>query len=80
MATAIAAATKTPPSSVAAFRERHGLTAEQMDRLFGFTSKGRATRRWEAEDAPPYVGVLMAYMDAHGIRIAEKIAKSRDTA
>lgn len=79
MATA-AIAPKTSPERVRAFRERHDLSAEEMDRLFGFSSKGRSTRRWEAEDAPPYVEVLMAYMDAHGIKLARDIAKGRESA
>lgn len=73
-----AIALKTSPDSVREFRERHRLTTEEMDRLLGFTSNGRVTRRWEAEDAPPYVGVLMAYMDAHGLSIARHIATARE--
>lgn len=70
---------KTSPDDVREFRSRHDLSAEEMDRLFGFSSKGRATRRWEAEDAPPYVGVLMAYMDVHGLNLAKDIAKGRES-
>jgi hypothetical protein len=70
---------KTSPEIVRDFRKRHGLTAEDMDRLFGFTSSGRATRRWEAEDAPSYVGVLIGYMDKHGTGLAEEIAKTRES-
>lgn len=73
---ATAAMAKTSPDRVREFRKRHGLTAEEMDRLFGFSSNGRATRRWEAEDAPAYVGVLIAYMDLHGLDEARRIAKA----
>lgn len=68
---------KTPPERVVAFRQRHRLTTEELDRLFGFTSKGRATRRWEKEGAPAYVEVTMAYMDKLGLKTAREIATAR---
>lgn len=68
---------KTPGKLVRDFRLRHGLTAEDMDELMGFSSKGRATRRWEAENAPSYVAILIAYMDRHGLSEARKIAGER---
>lgn len=69
---------KTPADRVRQFREKHGLTTGEMDRLMGFTSNGRATRRWEAEDAPPYVEVLMVYMDKFGLAEARLIATDRE--
>lgn len=65
---------KVPPKEIKAFRQRHRLTAEEMDDLFGFTSGGRSTRRWEKEDAPGYVRVLMGYFDKFGLDEARKIA------
>lgn len=68
------------PSQVKDFRSRHGLTAEEMDRLFGYSSKGRATRLWESNGAPTYVGVLMNYMDKFGLGVASKTADQRKAA
>jgi hypothetical protein len=67
---------KTQPERVSEFRTRHGLTAEGMDELFGYGSKGRTTRLWETKGAPRYIGVLMAYMDRHGIEIAKDMASA----
>jgi hypothetical protein len=75
LATAAVAISKTSPDRVTEFRSRHGLTAEAMDQLFGYSSKGRVTRLWESNGAPSYVGVMMAYMDKHGTKLAEEIAK-----
>lgn len=69
---------KTPADAVSAFRERHKLDQAQMDHLFGFSSGGRATRRWEAEDAPYYVTILMAYADKFGIDLMKEMAEMRD--
>lgn len=63
---------------VIAFRERHGLDQAALDRLVGFTSKGRATRRWESQGAPAYVGVLFAYADKYGLEVMEQLAQIRD--
>lgn len=68
---------KTPADRVIRFRQQHGLTTEELDRLFGFTSKGRATRRWESEGAPAYVEVAMTYMDKFGLKTAREIATAR---
>jgi hypothetical protein len=68
---------KTSPKKVIAFRKRHDLTAEAMDELFGYGSKGRTTRLWESKGAPRYIGVLMAYMDAHGVEIAKNYGHRR---
>jgi antitoxin component HigA of HigAB toxin-antitoxin module len=76
---ATALVTNTSPEVVKSFRQRHGLSSKDLDRLFGFSSDGRTTRRWEAEDAPPYVEVMIEYMDKHGIELAEKIAQRRST-
>lgn len=65
---------KTPAFAVTDFRERHRLDQEAVDTLFGFSSKGRACRRWEAEGGPYYVTLLMAYADAYGIERMEKLA------
>ena len=68
---------KTSTEAVVAFRERHGgLTQEDVDRLFGFSSKGRACRRWEEEGvgAPYYVTVLMAYADKYGLDLMRELA------
>lgn len=69
---------KTSSDRVREFRERHGLTTGELDRLMGFSSNGRATRRWEAEDAPPYVEVLMVYFDKFGLGEARKLAALRN--
>lgn len=69
-------AKKTPAAAVTDFRERHRLDQEAVDRLFGFSSRGRACRRWEAEGGPYYVTLLMAYADAYGLSQMELIAKS----
>lgn len=58
---------KTPKAEVKAFRERYGLTQSDLDLLLGFTSGGLAVARWEREDAPYYVTLLFAMVDAHGI-------------
>ncbi len=68
----------TPGSAVSDFLERHQLTSEGLDRLFGSTSKGRNCRRWEAEGAPHYVAILMAYADAYGIVKMEEMAARRE--
>lgn len=65
------------PETVAAFREHYGLDQAGLDRLMGFTSKGRATRRWEAKGAPAYVGILFAYADAYGLALMEQMAANR---
>lgn len=57
------------PQEVIAFRERHQLDQEALDLLFGFSSKGRTTRRWESVGAPRYVEILMAYADTYGLGI-----------
>lgn len=71
---------KTPAAAIRDFRERHQIDQEEMDRLLGFSSKGRATRRWEAEDAPYYVSILMAYADVHGLDLMRKLADAREQA
>jgi hypothetical protein len=69
---------KTPASAVLDFRERHRLDQAAVDRLFGFSSAGRACRRWEAEDAPYYVTILMAYVDTYGLAKMEGLAAGRE--
>jgi len=69
---------KTPASAVIDFRERHRLDQAAVDRLFGFSSEGRACRRWEAEDAPYYVTILMGYADTYGLAKMEELAASRE--
>jgi hypothetical protein len=59
----------TPRHEVQKFRERHKLTGEQLDRLFGLYSRGRATRRWEdplERGAPSYITIMMAYCTKYG--------------
>lgn len=68
---------KTPAEAVRAFRERHKIDQTEMDRLMGFSSGGRATRRWEAEGAPYYVTILMAYADKHGLVMMKRLADER---
>lgn len=65
---------KTPSSRVVAFRAKHGLDQAALDALLGFTSKGRAVRRWEHENAPPYVAVLLNYLDLFGLEEALSLA------
>lgn len=69
---------KTPGKAVAEFRERHDLTGHELDNLMGFFSDGRATRRWEAEGAPYYVTILMAYGDRYGLDVMRELAARRD--
>lgn len=59
----------TSRADVQKFRERHKMTGEQLDRLFGLSSKGRATRRWEdpmENGAPSYITIMMAYCNEFG--------------
>lgn len=65
---------KTPAADVRAFRERHNIDQKEMDRLMGFSSGGRASRRWEAEDAPYYVTILIAYADQFGLELMRELA------
>jgi hypothetical protein len=69
---------KTPAEEVRSFRERHGLDQETLDKLMGFHSGGRATRRWEAEGAPFYVTVLMTYADRYGLDVMRELTSRRD--
>jgi DNA-binding transcriptional regulator YiaG len=72
---------RTPREAVQAFRERHKLSAEALDRLFGFASLGRTTRRWEdplERGAPTYVTLLMAYADKFGLTKLEELARKCD--
>jgi len=69
---------RTPPAAVVDFRERHRLDQKEVDRLLGFSSGGRACRRWEAEGAPHYVTVLMAYADQYGLAKMEELAAQRE--
>lgn len=68
---------KTSPDKVKKFRAEHNLDQAQLDSLMGFSSGGRATRRWEAEGAPYYVTILIAYADKHGVALMEKLAEER---
>lgn len=70
---------KVNAAEVVAFRERHGLTQASVDYLFGFSSGGRACRRWEEKGewepgAPHYVRILMAYADKYGLATMKEIA------
>ena len=69
---------KTPPEAIKAFRDDHKLDQASLDRLFGFSSGGRATRRWEAVGAPYYVSILIAYAEEHGLDIMEQMASERE--
>lgn len=69
---------KTPPSVITDFRERHRLDQGAVDRLFGFSSEGRACRRWESVGAPYYVAILIAYVDTYGIEKMEELAASHE--
>lgn len=68
----------TPGENVRAFRQRHKIDQPTVDRLLGFSSEGRATRRWEAEGAPYYVTILMAYADKYGLELMEELARGLD--
>lgn len=70
---------KTAAQAVRDFRLRHGLEQDELDNLMGFFSDGRATRRWEAEGAPYYVTILMAYGDKYGLSVMKELAASRDS-
>lgn len=72
---------RTERSKVREFRQRHNLSGEQLDRLFGFQSKGRATRRWEdplEKGTMPPVTLLMAYVDEFGWDELRRIADELD--
>lgn len=66
------------PAEVQEFRRRHGLTSKALDRLLGFRSDGRATRRWEEVGAPGYVAILFAYADRYGLDLLEEMAVARE--
>jgi hypothetical protein len=70
---------KTSPEMVRDFRVRHELEQDELDNLMGFFSDGRATRRWEAEGAPYYVTILMAYGDRYGLGVMKELAARRDS-
>lgn len=59
------------------FRERNHLRLSDVDSLLGFTSGGKTCARWESEGAPQYVGVMLAYIDQHGLEIAERLWAQR---
>ena len=61
---------KVPPGTIIKFREKHGLSQTAFDRLFGFTSAGRSCRLWETKGAPPYMEVLLPYLDKYGLDLA----------
>jgi DNA-binding transcriptional regulator YiaG len=70
----------TPREEVQAFRERHKLTGYAMDHLFGLSSNGRATRRWEdplENGAPTYITVMMAYCDKYGCEAIKAALKAQ---
>lgn len=71
---------KVPPESVTNERERRGMDQKDFDRLMAHSSKGRACRRWEADGAPAYVALLLAYMGKFGDRLAEEYAKELEGA
>lgn len=69
---------RTPAAAVRKFREQYNLTGEEMDRLFGFSSDGRTTRRWESAGAPYYVTLMIAYVNAHGIELMQRLSETSD--
>lgn len=68
----------TPGEDVNAFRAHFKLSQADLDRLFGFVSGGRTSRRWEAQGAPRYVRILMAYAHLYGLDVMEHLAKESD--
>lgn len=70
-------ATQARIDAVKAFREKHELDQAALDRLLGFSSGGRATRRWEGEGPPPYAMILIAYADKYGLDLMEEMAVQR---
>lgn len=61
-----------------AFRERYGVTHEELELLFGQGSDGRTSRRWHKDDAPYYIGLLMAYVDRYGFEVLEQMLEDPD--
>lgn len=61
-----------------AFRERYELTHEELELLFGQGSDGRTSRRWHKDDAPYYVGLLIAYVDRYGFDVIEGMLDNPD--
>ncbi len=70
---------KVPAMAIFNWRSSLGLPQRSIDRLFGFTSKGRACRLWEVKGAPPYVEVFKAYVDKYGLDLADEMAKARES-
>lgn len=68
---------KVPAMRVLDWRLKYGLTQPRLDRLFGFTSRGRSCRLWEETGAPSYVEFFMAYVDKYGIDLAERLISER---
>lgn len=64
------------PDEVLDFRQRHELTHEEFDLLFGSASEGRSSRRWHKSGAPRYVSILMAYADKYGLGLMVRLAKA----
>jgi len=50
----------------------------RTDRILGFTSFGKAARRWLEAGIPPYVATLMDYVETFGPELAEELALKRD--
>lgn len=68
---------KVPAMRVLDWRQKYILTQARLDRLFGFTSRGRSCRLWEETGAPAYVEFFMAYVDKYGIDLAESLIAER---
>lgn len=68
----------TSADRIVKFRRTHGIDQAELDRLLGFSSEGRTSRRWENEGiAPSYVGLLLDYMDLYGLEVARTLAQER---
>lgn len=69
------------PQEVKDFRARHGLaTQPQLARLLGFATNGKEARnvvRWETEGGPPYIKIMLAYAERHGLDLLKEAADGR---
>lgn len=70
---------KTPGERVFRFRRLHNWDQAKVDRALGFAGQGRTSRRWENDnEAPPYVEVLLRYMERYGVDTALQLADERE--
>lgn len=60
------------------FLQDGGPNYRATDRILGFVSQGKSSRRWLKDGIPPGVATLMAYIEEFGRDVAEELALKRD--